>query len=85
MRAALGVLAGLLFLAALFYATLAETGVRCEVCLDFGGGSACRSGEGPDREAAIRSAVTTACAVLARGVTQSMACDRAPPRSVRCR
>ena len=40
---------------------------------------------GVDREAAVRSAVASACAVLARGVTQSLACDQAPPRSVECR
>jgi hypothetical protein len=84
LRIALRVLAVLLFAGALFYATFHEASVRCDVCLDFGGESACRSGAGADREAAIRSAVASACAVLARGVTQSFACDGAPPRSVEC-
>jgi polyferredoxin len=84
-RVAVRVLVVLLFVAALLYATFNEASVRCDVCLDFAGESACRSGSGVDREAAVRSAVASACAVLARGVTQSLACDAAPPRAVDCR
>jgi hypothetical protein len=84
-RIATRILVVLLFAAALAFATWTEAGVSCEVCLDFGGESACRSAAGADREAAVRSAVASACAVLARGVTQSFACDATPPRSVECR
>ncbi len=72
------------FFAALFFATGREAAVECEVCLEFGGRSACRTGSASDREGARRGAGTAACAVLASGVTQGMACDRTPPRSVRC-
>jgi hypothetical protein len=72
------------FLAALYVATAREAAVECEVCMEFGGQTACRSGRAGDREAAVRGAVSTACAVLSSGVTSGMACDRTPPRSVRC-
>ncbi len=73
-----------LFFAALFLATGREAAVECEVCLEFGGRSACRIGSASDREGAMRGAGAAACAVLSSGVTQGMQCDRTPPRSVRC-
>lgn len=72
------------FLAAMFYATHREAAVTCEVCMDFGGASACRSSGAADREAARRGAVAAACAVLSGGVTQGIQCDNTPPRSVSC-
>ncbi len=75
---------GATFFAALFLATGREAAVECEVCLEFGGRSACRTGSASDREGAMRGAGAAACAVLSSGVTQGMACDRTPPRSVRC-
>jgi len=84
-RAAIGWIIGLAFAGALFWATLAETGVECEVCVDFAGRSACRTGTASDRAGAIRGAVSNACKVLASGVTQSIACDGTPPTSVECK
>ena len=73
-----------LFLAALFFATARETGVRCEVCVDFAGARACRTASGADREKAANEGQSTACAALARGVTQAFACQRISPASIRC-
>ncbi len=75
---------GAAFFAALFLATGREAAVECEVCLEFGGRSACRTGSASDRKGAMRGAGAAACAVLSSGVTQGMACDRTSPRSVRC-
>ena len=75
---------GAAFFAALFLATGREAAVECEVCVEFGGRSACRTGSASDRVGARRGAGAAACAVLSSGVTQGMACDRTPPRSVRC-
>jgi hypothetical protein len=83
-RSLLGLLLGALFLAALLYATLRETGVRCEACLDFGGARACRAVSAANREQALAQAVATACAVLARGVTEAFACQRTAPSSLDC-
>jgi len=73
-----------LFVAALLFATARETGVRCEVCVEFGGGRACRTASGADREKAVSEGAKTACAVLARGVTQAFACERISPASIQC-
>jgi len=79
-----GVLLGAAFLAALVWTTLAQSNVECEVCVDYGGGSICRSVAGSDTEEAARQAQANACAILSRGVTQGLECDRTPPRSLRC-
>ena len=84
MRAAVGVLLGVVFVAVVVYATLAESQVACEVCVDYRGGSECRSSSAIDRETAITGAVTAACAVLSGGVTDGIACGATSPRSVRC-
>ncbi len=74
-----------LFVAALLRATLSETRVECEACIEFAGRSACRSVAAADREHAIQQAVSTACAVLAGGVTAGIECQRSVPRSLSCR
>jgi len=84
MRLVVGFALVLAFAAALWMATLRETAVSCEVCLDFDGASVCRSGVGADRSAALQSARSTACAVLANGVTRGMRCQRTPARSEVC-
>jgi hypothetical protein len=84
MRAVVGVILGAIFIAVVVYATLGESQVRCEVCVDYRGGSECRSSSAIDRETSISGAVSAACAVLSGGVTDGIACSATPPRSVRC-
>ena len=84
MRTAIGVMLALLFLAALVFATLRETAVACEVCVEFGGRSACRRATAAERSEALQMAQSTACAELSGGVTQGMQCQRTPPRSAEC-
>lgn len=84
MRTTVGIALGLAFLAAMILATWRETGVHCEVCIDFEGRSACGSSTAADREFARLNATANACAVLSGGVTQGIRCDKTPPRSVRC-
>ena len=57
--------------------------VRVEVCMQFNGGTDCRTASAETRENALRTAVTNACAQLSSGVTQSNQCENTPPRSVR--
>jgi hypothetical protein len=79
-----GVMLGAAFIAAMFFATQRESAVQCELCMEFGGRTACRTASAADRDAAVRGAITTACAVLSSGVTQGLECDRTPPRSLSC-
>jgi hypothetical protein len=57
---------------------------RCEVCITFRGQQACRAVDGATEEAAMAAARTNACALLASGVTDSMACERTPPTRSTC-
>ncbi len=84
LRIGLGALLAVAFAAALVLTTLDQMQVSCEVCVDFDGRRACRKGAAADREGAIRQARSTACAILSRGITEGMRCDRTPPVSVRC-
>jgi hypothetical protein len=84
MRTAVGIALALCFVAALVLATLRETAVACEVCVDFGGRTECRRSSAANREQALQMAQSTACAALAAGVTQGMACQRTQPRSSQC-
>jgi len=83
-RLAIGALLALAFASALLIATLGQMQVSCEVCVEFDGRRACREGAAEDREGAVRQAQSTACAILSRGITEGMRCDRTPPISVRC-
>ena len=83
-RVLAGLMLGAAFFAAMLFATQRESAVQCELCMEFGGRTACRTASAVDRDAAVRGALTTACAVLSSGVTQGHECDRTPPRSLRC-
>jgi hypothetical protein len=83
-RRSVGWLLGAVFAAALLATTLRETRVECEVCLEFGGSSVCRSVAAAERDEAISQATATACAVLSSGVTEGLACQRTRPRSLQC-
>jgi hypothetical protein len=83
-RLLVGLGMGAALLAALLFATQSQNTVECEICMEFRGHSACRTAAAADRDAAVRAAVSTACAVLSSGVTQGLECDRTPLRSVRC-
>ena len=84
MRTIVGVLLGAIFVSAMVYALMRESQIRCEVCLDYRGDSACRTALALDRDSAVQGAVTSACAVLSRGVTDGIRCGATPPRSVSC-
>ena len=79
-----GLVAVALFIAALFYTTLSETGVECEVCMEYHGRSSCKTVTAPDRPQAIQQAAATACAILSSGVTAGMECNSLPATMTRC-
>lgn len=56
---------------------------RVEVCITFQGRQACRVASGPTQAEAIRTATDNACALVASGVTETMACGRTVPDSVK--
>ena len=79
-----GVVLLLGFMAFIVYRSFQVGGVRCEVCIDYGGRSQCRTVDGGTREEALSAATTNVCAFLSSGVTDSMACSRTPPTKAEC-
>lgn len=76
------IIAGCIAFIAILYSSL-RTSRRVEVCITFQGRTACRIASAETEQEAIRTATDTACAVLASGVTDTMACLRTPPDRVR--
>jgi len=66
------------------YRSLTITHLECDVCLSFAGQQVCRTAASGDRKSTIESAVTSACANLASGMTDSIRCQNTPPDSVQC-
>jgi len=56
--------------------------VAVEVCMAFRGQRDCRKAQAKDRQEALRTAITNACAQLAGGVTDTSQCENTPPESV---
>ena len=73
----------LVVLVVLVYTTLGNRRYRCEVCMAFQGRSACRTAGASTEDQALRTAAENACALIASGVTDSIACDNTPPTSVK--
>jgi Na+/alanine symporter len=71
------------FIALIAYSTLAGPRFRVEVCMEYQGRSACRTVSAKSEQAAIRSGAENACADIASGVTDTMRCVGAEPKSVK--
>ena len=80
------VLAGIVFvlvvLAVIVYSTMNLASHRVEVCMEFKGQTNCRIASGSTREFALKTATTNACAGVASGVTDSIACEQTAPSKV---
>ena len=70
------------FVAIVVYSTMSAGKHRVEVCLEYNGRSACRTASAATAESALRTAQDNACAFLASGMTDSIACGRAAPSKV---
>ena len=78
------VFAVLLFMVFVVYRSFFVADFQCTVCVDFRGQSACRTVEGSTEHDALMGATNNACAQLASGVTDSIACERTQPSKVEC-
>ncbi len=72
------------FLGILAWSTMRAQRAECTVCVEFEGSRNCASASAEDEAEAIRSAQTTACGPLARGMNESIACGNRPPVSRSC-
>jgi len=74
---------GLLFAVIMYTSTRNLSAHRVEVCIEYQGRQACRSASAATLEAARRTATDNACAFLASGMSDSIACTNTPPVSVK--
>ncbi len=77
-----GILIVAVILGVLVYSSMNLAKYRVEVCMDFHGLQNCKTAAGASREFALRTATTNACAAIASGVTDSIACENTPPTKV---
>ena len=77
------IVAGLLGLVFLFYASMGNLKNRVEVCVAFQGRTSCRTASADTQDHALHTAQTNACALIASGVTDTMQCERSAPTSVK--
>jgi hypothetical protein len=80
--ALIGIVFLLVVVGGIVYSTMTLATHRVEVCMEFNGMTSCRTVSGSKKEETLRTAISNACATIASGVTDSMACDRAEPKSV---
>ena len=73
----------LVFVAFVVYSSLGLGKVTVEVCMEFRGRANCGTASAPTEEEAARAATDVACALISSGMTDSLACSRTPPRSLR--
>ncbi|MCC6367231.1 MAG: hypothetical protein IT165_27235 [Bryobacterales bacterium] len=69
------------FMGMVVYSTLGMRKHRVEVCMEFNGQTSCRTAAGETVDRARRAAIDNACATIASGVGDSIACQNRPPVS----
>lgn len=74
----------LAFAAFLAWSTLSAQKVTCDVCVEFNGGSNCATASHENEADAARSAQTTACGPLTRGMNEVIQCEALKPASRNC-
>jgi hypothetical protein len=77
------ILAAVAAVGVLMYTSMPKSEFRVEVCKEFQGRVQCRIASADNERDALRTASENACALIAGGVTDTMACQAAEPKSVR--
>ena len=78
----IGIVFVLFILGVIVYSTMNLATHRVEVCMQFNGQTNCRTASGASAEFARRTAISNACATIASGVTESMACEGSTPTRI---
>ncbi len=69
--------------ATLVYMTIGYHQYEVELCITFEGRRACGTAAGANREEAMRAASTQACSSISSGMTDTIACGRTEPDTIR--
>jgi hypothetical protein len=78
----IGILLFAALMALIAYSTMGTSNYRVEVCMQFQGQMSCRTASGSSEAFALRTATSNACAGIASGVTDSIACEGSAPTKV---
>jgi len=70
-------------IALIAYSTMSGKLYRVQVCMTYGGRSACKIVTGKSEQSALRGGISNACADIAAGVTATMGCEGSTPASVK--
>jgi hypothetical protein len=79
----IGILLFAALIALIAYSTMGLATHRVEVCMEFNGRTSCRIASGSTEAFALRTATSNACAGIASGVTDSIACEQKAPTKVK--
>jgi len=71
-------------IALLTYSMMGLGDVSCKLCVEFKGQKTCPQAYGPTEADAKEEAIRTACAQMAGGVTEVLACHRSPVSEIEC-
>lgn len=85
-KGAIVTVAFLLFMAYISF-TLIWTGSKyeCEVCVKYNESESCQTVRGVERDDTIMQGISTACGGVARGMTESIDCQKTPPAKLACK
>jgi hypothetical protein len=76
----------ILLIAFIIYSTTGLARVSCEVCMEFNSRQICKPAAGTTQNEAIQTAKNSACADIAGGRDESIACnDLTPIKSTSCK
>jgi hypothetical protein len=79
---AVGIVIVLVILGVIVYSSFNLAGHRVEACMAYKGNAACRTVSGASEADARRTAISNACAQIASGMTDSMACEQSTPTKI---
>jgi len=83
-RTAISVAIGIAFVTAVIWAAFLETGVECEICVEYKGRNACSIARAADLTLAETQAHSGACSQVTGGVTETLECGRIGSSVRRC-
>ncbi len=78
------IVAVVVFAVAIVMGSMRTVQAECELCVSFQGQTNCRRGSGADEAEARRAAQKAACALMASGMNESIACGNTLPTNVQC-
>lgn len=64
---------------------MSQGAYSCRVCVTFEGNRQCATAGGPSRDEAVREAQSSACSLIAHGVSKAMKCPHVAPDVVDCK